>query len=214
MESSWKDLAGTGSNLSLLVISREPDSILLAELATTHLRFNSAGCTEFAERYLRDQSGSTRQLKRWADSRRALLQALAALKEDISPSEVLASLSHTQHQCIAVTTVRSAAVQGVGVDVEERTRELSMRAAERFMRASEHSLSLTPLQVWTIKEACYKADAGNQNSLISQYEIVSFANGKAEVRSDQNAQAHFTARCLETAELMVSFAVRTSPGAP
>lgn len=74
------------------------------------------------------------------------------------------SLTHTGEVAIAVGV---EGAEGVGVDLETRTP--SDRAALRFLSPRERGGDARRL--WTVKEACFKADPENAGATVSQFEI-------------------------------------------
>jgi hypothetical protein len=64
-----------------------------------------------------------------------------------------------------------SAVRGVGIDSELLSREITEAVALKFISDDERKLGLTPLQIWTIKEAVFKSNPDNKNTTVSQYTI-------------------------------------------
>ncbi len=69
------------------------------------------------------------------------------------------SLSHSGN-AVAVALRSSSVSRGLGVDLEARHRDISKRAIARFVRSAERRLGLTPIEVWSAKEAVFKAAFG------------------------------------------------------
>ena len=98
--------------------------------------------------------------------------ALKALLGDIDTSTLRfphpeLSLTHTEDVAVAVACDGAG---GVGVDLE--IRPPSERAARRFLTESEFAASGGPdgwLRMWTVKEACFKADLKNKGRTILEY---------------------------------------------
>ncbi|MDX1918278.1 MAG: hypothetical protein SFT81_03960 [Candidatus Caenarcaniphilales bacterium] len=61
--------------------------------------------------------------------------------------------------------------QGVGVDLQI-VRSIRPGLSARLTNPSERSLALSPLQIWNIKEALFKANLSNQKTLIRDYRIL------------------------------------------
>jgi hypothetical protein len=59
----------------------------------------------------------------------------------------------------------------VGIDSELLSREITEAVALKFISDDERKLGLTPLQIWTIKEAVFKSNPDNKNTTVSQYTI-------------------------------------------
>jgi hypothetical protein len=77
----------------------------------------------------------------------------------------------------------SEMVQGVGIDVELRSRAISDATSERFSSADERRLGITGLELWTAKEASFKANPKNEGTIVAQYQILSRdADGMGHVR--------------------------------
>lgn len=101
----------------------------------------------------------------WCEGRRAL-QAL--------PKSCLhLSLAHSESVVYAAGS-SDPRVRGLGIDVEPRTRVVSTSVVEWLIREAERELPLSPLQIWTIKEAAFKADPDKSaDTVLADYEIVS-----------------------------------------
>lgn len=115
--------------------------------------------------------------------RRALARALAAAGRD--PGEVtawpcpFASVSHSRGVAIAVALPRGARARGVGVDLE-LDRPVRPRLAGVFCDARERAWlaslpaderDATVLQLWTAKEALFKADAAQGDAIVAEYGV-------------------------------------------
>jgi 4'-phosphopantetheinyl transferase EntD len=100
--------------------------------------------------------------------------ALKALLGDIDTSTLRfphpeLSLTHTEDVAVAVACEGAA---GVGVDLELRTP--SERAARRFLSEAEFAAAGGSdgwLRLWTVKEACFKADLQNKGRTILEYAV-------------------------------------------
>jgi hypothetical protein len=98
--------------------------------------------------------------REWCEARRAL----RTLPDDCLHT----SVAHSE-DCVLAIGTRSA-VQGVGVDLEPHDREISQRVIDWL----GHDLRWTssPLETWAIKEACFKADRGqNEEKVLADYMI-------------------------------------------
>jgi len=115
--------------------------------------------------------------------RRALAQALAAAGRD--PDEItawpcrFASVSHSRGVAIAVALPRGERARGLGVDLE-LDRPMRPGLAGVFCDARERAwLDGVPaaerdavvLQLWTAKEALYKADAAQGDAIVAEYGV-------------------------------------------
>lgn len=79
------------------------------------------------------------------------------------------SLTHTEDVAVAVACEGAA---GVGVDLE--VRHPSERAARRFLSAAEFAATAGPddwLRLWTVKEACFKADLDNAGRTVMEFSV-------------------------------------------
>ena len=79
------------------------------------------------------------------------------------------SLTHTEDVAVAVACEGAA---GVGVDLE--VRHPSERAARRFLSGPEFAAAAGPddwLRLWTVKEACFKADLDNAGRTVMEFSV-------------------------------------------
>lgn len=115
--------------------------------------------------------------------RRALARALAAAGR--RPDEItvwpcpFASVSHSRGVAVAVALPRTAHARGLGVDLE-LDRPVRPGLAGVFCDARERAwLDTVPaaerdaavLQLWTAKEALYKADAAQGDAIVAEYGV-------------------------------------------
>lgn len=89
--------------------------------------------------------------ERWG-SRQALWDTLSLLGSESYKIKSV-SLSHTRGASVCA----SAFCGSVGVDIERATRKLSKGVRKRVFTSNELKLGLMPIELWTIKEAAYKA---------------------------------------------------------
>jgi alkanesulfonate monooxygenase SsuD/methylene tetrahydromethanopterin reductase-like flavin-dependent oxidoreductase (luciferase family) len=128
-------------------------------------------------------TGATEDTDDHALGRRALAQALAAAGRD--PDEVtawpcpFASVSHSRGAAVAVALPRTVRARGLGVDLE-RDRPIRADLDGVFCDARERAWldtvpaaqrDATVLQLWTAKEALYKADAAQGDSIVAEYKV-------------------------------------------
>jgi phosphopantetheinyl transferase len=87
------------------------------------------------------------------------------------------SLSHSGDLAVAVG-LREAYAAGVGVDLE-RDRDVPPRAARFFLSESEDRPAdqRLLLELWTVKEAVFKADLDNAGRLLRDYRVVEIHRG-------------------------------------
>ena len=72
------------------------------------------------------------------------------------PTGYVGSISHATNLIGAVAAL-STRYRSLGLDIEVATRKTSERLLRRITSEHDYSLSLSPLQLFSIKEACYKA---------------------------------------------------------
>jgi hypothetical protein len=105
--------------------------------------------------------------KEWSESRRCEWEL-----KDFS----VRSLSHSGLGDGATVFAWGAhsAVRGVGIDAELSAREITEATALKFVQDNERKLGLSPLEIWTVKEAIFKSNPQNEKTTVSQYLISSF----------------------------------------
>ena len=86
----------------------------------------------------------------------------------------LTTLSHSRSWVLAVGALakNSAALQRIGVDFELRDRKLRTGMESRWVSALESNLGLLPIDLWVIKEACYKANPRSRDTVVTKYEVL------------------------------------------
>lgn len=117
----------------------------------------------------------------WSEARRCEWDLRAKLGADAKTS-----ISHTRENGTPVIFAAGAeGVNGLGIDAELASRTLTEAVALRFIRPEEASLQLNPLQIWVIKEALFKSNPENADTLVSHYRITSYDEGSgcAEIGS-------------------------------
>jgi hypothetical protein len=73
--------------------------------------------------------------------------------------------------------------KGIGIDLEPRDRQVDSRLAQKILKDPEESkLSISALEAWCIKEACWKALGTFSPKTISQIQILSFDKKGGEAR--------------------------------
>ena len=141
---------------------------LLAELAEIRGRLPSTSVNErmFGEPdFLRSVPESARA-REWDLSRSALVAAVRGL--DIH--DLQASLSHSKGAALAVA-VSGRGNHGIGVDLENSTREVSDAAFARFNRAEEGAFLSDRLDHWVLKEACFKSHPRSAETIVADYVV-------------------------------------------
>lgn len=113
----------------------------------------------------------------WLEGRRALAQAREAVQSELAGAAATlhASLSHSAGHVFAVcVATANLQLHGVGVDLEPTDRVVSLAVLRRIGAEHELELGLSALQIWNVKEACFKANPRNPGTLLPQYKIVAF----------------------------------------
>jgi hypothetical protein len=64
-------------------------------------------------------------------------------------------------------------LRGLGIDLEKRDRPVSEAALNRFCSESEREYLpvLSPVELWTLKEAAFKSDPGNSGKVVWDYRL-------------------------------------------
>jgi hypothetical protein len=99
-----------------------------------------------------------------------------------------------------------SAVRGVGIDAELAAREITEAVALKFISDEERKLGLTPLQIWTIKEAVFKSNPDNEKTTVSQYVISSFDSKKGAGEAAGPAKDFYSFSVRELERWVVSLA--------
>ncbi len=150
----------------------------------------------------------------WAESRRCVVDVLDGLqKNGVQLSNALISLSHTPGTAIVVGAEKMQNRIGIGVDLEISSRAISPRTAKAFVFPEDQRCSphLSALQIWVIKEACYKANPMNQSTVISDY-LISQSDGidHGKLVCSKSPETEFYFRLAETENLLIAFAYAQS----
>ncbi len=110
-----------------------------------------------------DEAAPSHRRTQWCTSRAALLALLA----EGSVADAYA-LSHTRSACAAIRIVGLQATKtnslrpSAAIDIEKADRKLSSAALDRIRNEKDIVLELPPIQIWTLKEALFKADPQNE----------------------------------------------------
>ncbi len=122
----------------------------------------------------------------------------------ILPADRMTSYSHSFGSVIGVgvqpTEVQKFYLSGLGVDLEPSDRTLSPRLVDRVVTEEEREWNLDPIQLWVIKEACFKSTPENQGFSITDFIVRECArvSGK-EYRIDGRVS------CLRETEMLFFF---------
>jgi 4'-phosphopantetheinyl transferase EntD len=116
--------------------------------------------------------------------RAALARVLARQGDRSDPLQVrfphpALSITHSADIAVAVGLRSRSAATGLGVDLE-LPREVDRRAARYFIADGERLPSEDPAalqQLWTIKEAVFKADLDNAGLLLRDYRVCALRRG-------------------------------------
>lgn len=124
------------------------------------------------------------------------------------------SISHSADTAVAVGLRTHSHAAGLGVDLE-LPREVDLRAARYFLADDEPPPDgpADLQQIWTIKEAVYKADLHNAGLLLRDFSICELRRGDALTEGVARRGARrFTFRSFRLPELLLSIALpeRTS----
>lgn len=134
--------------------------------------------------YARMKSNSQR--RQWAEARRCELEVESRLlAEQGTPEKPLLSVTHAargeETRVVVVGVGAVAGACGVGVDLEFSGRALRNPESLRKSLVTPDEESRVPflsvLELWVIKEACFKANSENSNTIIADYRIIEFDRG-------------------------------------
>lgn len=120
--------------------------------------------------------------REWAEARRGELEIRARLvSAGVAPDRIAYSVSHSADEVVVLGVERGDGLERVGIDLEPEGREIEPRIRERLCGGGpcppcqeelERVSSLSTLELWVIKEACFKADPANCGTWITQYRIL------------------------------------------
>jgi 4'-phosphopantetheinyl transferase EntD len=169
------------------------------------------------EAYARLQ-GSPR-LECWLRGRMALRNLLSRLDENTGPGTLcfphkVISLSHSGPYAVAAG-VKSRATSGLGVDLE-LSRTPKSGSERFFLNAQEQIWILTALPItrprellrlWTVKEALFKANPHNRDSLLGHYGLIDpeALAGQASWRGDESIRYRYGTLALDDGFLSIAF---------
>lgn len=167
---------------------------------------------KFLELFEIPKAKSEKRLIQFAESRRCLLLALneIAAPPSSGSSGICASISHTEDFSGALVCLDSKKeTNGVGLDLESSSRDISPEVEEKFTFESEKKLGLTPLELWTVKEASYKANSLQTKESLFQYEVKTFdlktKSGTATLKKVSSTKIRF--RIYNVENLIVTVAI-------
>ncbi len=90
----------------------------------------------------------------WIAGRLAACECRRRIVGAIHPAPFRYSITHSDGFVLACG---AQSKDGLGIDLERATRSISTAAARRTFSDQEQSLGLSPVELWTIKEATFKA---------------------------------------------------------
>jgi hypothetical protein len=144
----------------------------------------------------RDPARGSEREEEWRLSRWALLEAIERCSKD---GVVALSLSHSQSEgkiraaaafCVSFKGGASALPHrlGIGIDLESGDRVMSPRAASRVSKEEELALGFSPLEIWCLKEAAFKArsnaairaDSSYTEGVMTDFQCALFSRDRAD----------------------------------
>lgn len=164
-----------------------------------HLEGTSTAFFFEPEHLIRAKKASFKRQNEWLGGRLALLEVLTELEGQSgktashgpgTPRPYLLSLAHSGETVLAIgVDVLESKLAGVGVDLEQSSRQINPAIRDKILTASEEQFALDLLEVWTIKEACFKASLGLAQGVVSHYQVTDFdrVQKKGWARSSQEA---------------------------
>jgi hypothetical protein len=147
-------------------------------------------------------------------ARLAWLRGRAALKDLLGPGYDTSRLSFP-NRAISLTHAGELAVavradddyEGIGIDFEPWGPEVGPRAAHLFLGPAELVGRLPPgglLQLWTIKEALYKATPANKGYLLVDFEVHETAAMCGEATGPRGETLRYAALRFEPGSLAIA----------
>lgn len=160
----------------LALVEQRLTQFMAAEVQLWHGRVDGAA----------DSRPLLRRVCRWLGRPTVVAQSVRAAQKDHS-------LTHAGQSMFALA-VRSGGFSGVGIDFEP-WRPLDQRH-QRLMLTARESVALGAatardlLRIWTVKEACFKADAGGQQRWVTAYALDNPAQKSGGARISRGRQVH------------------------
>ncbi len=137
--------------------------------------------------------------KNWMLGRSALKNLLSTLDLDSDTSKLKFpnhkfSLSHCSNLAVAAgLTSKQQLIEGVGVDIEFN-RSLSDNHAKFFLSSEERKIIQSDnhrLRLWTIKEALFKSDPNNNETVLRDYKIENPIRLQGEARNNTGRSFYY-----------------------
>lgn len=120
-----------------------------------------------------DRISHSRRRAEWVLARQCEQDLRETLSTCSVGKKVLTSISHSAGVVVGVGAASDGPlrISKIGVDLEREARVMSRRAQERVLFGDEKSLALSPLEIWVIKEACFKACPSSAGTVLSDYRV-------------------------------------------
>lgn len=138
----------------------------------------------------------------------ALLQLLeGCIPASTKEQSIQASLAHTQGAGAAAILQAGLPLRfdGIGIDIEPSLRATSTKLDAR-VRHQEDPPSLETLDLWTLKEACHKADGLEGDTAFAEYRVGPFES-KSHIGIDSPTR-RYASRLWEIEGFRVAVALR------
>jgi len=116
-------------------------------------------------------------------------------------------LSVTHAGGIAVAVRSAAKLSGIGVDFEPWRAEVHPRMADFFLRPAEHTVVHTArdlVRLWTIKEALFKAQPGNGECVLLDFELADPASNCGTASGPGGSTLHYVSADVGVGALSVA----------
>lgn len=125
---------------------------------------------------------------------------------------LLISKSHTDNIELYIYVIDNSSQQitNIGIDIENINRNISNKLYKRITTKQERELYTEQdiLKLWTAKEALFKANSQNNNTVISQYELINEQEAKLLGQQVNQAKYYYTHIYIE--EYIISVAVEAN----
>lgn len=122
---------------------------------------------------------SERRRNEWLSARLCEIE----LRKKIAGSDgsrLRISLTHTSGWVIALGVVEKLLPASIGIDAEMSDRKVPRALVTRITEPSERNFGMSTLELWTAKEACYKANPFSEGTVIPDYRVQTFDPGTGE----------------------------------
>ncbi len=125
-------------------------------------------------------------------------------KENLSFPNKEISISHSKEIFVLL---KIQGFNGVGIDLEFKQRNYSKKLRNRIINLEEKEVvkDFDTLKIWTIKEALFKANPQNNNTIIKNYII---KNSELASFKSNNSEIIFEYLCLDLKDFYFSCAIK------